>query len=160
MDTALPTPRRALGELDDRRQRMFARAEGRVLDLSDYSSFSLPALVAAHERYDTIVSVMQISVAPDAASFCRDVAELLAPDGRVLFLEPTAAVGVAGAVQHAFGPWVRRTTGRRLDYDIPALIRGAGLSIGDCERITVRALWPYRSFVEGIAHLPFTKSDT
>src|SRR4051794_31640974 len=155
MATALPTPRRALGELDERRRRLFARASGRVLDLGDYSSFSLPELVGAGERFDTIVSVMQISIAPEAGSFCANVARLLSDEGRLLFLEPTAMVGAAGAVQHALGPWVRRTTGRRFDYDIPGLIRAAGLAIGDCERISMRALWPYRSFVEGVAHVPF-----
>lgn len=160
MATALPTPRRALVELDERRRRMFARAEGRTLDLGDYSSFSLPALAAAGEKYDTIVSILQISVAPDASGYCADIARLLADDGRLLFLEPTAVVGVVGVVQHAFGPWVRRTTGRRPDYDIPALVRAAGLSIGDCERISLPALWPYRSFVEGIAHVPFRRTET
>jgi len=159
MATALPTPRRALVELDERQRRMFARVEGRTLDLSDYSSFSLPALVEAGETYDTIISVLQISVAPDAPAFCADIKRLLGARGRLLFLEPTAVVGAVGVVQHALGPWVRRTTGRRPDYDIPALIRGVGLSIGDCERISMRALWPYRSFVEGTAHLPFSETD-
>ena len=153
-----PTPRRALVELDQRARRMFARAEGRVLDLGDYSSFSLPELAEASARYDTIVSVMQISIAPDARSFCSNIARLLTADGRLLFLEPTAVVGVAGKVQRAFGPWVRRTSGRRFDYDIPALIRSAGLSIGDCERVSVAALWPYRSFVEGAAHTPYSRT--
>ena len=115
----LSTPRRALTELDERARRLFAQAHGRVLDLSDYSSFSLPELAKTGEQFDSIVSIMQISIAPHAPSFCSNIARLLATDGRLLFLEPTAVVGIAGRVQHAMGPWVRRTTGRRLDYDIP-----------------------------------------
>lgn len=152
----MPTLLPAIAELDDRRVRMFAQARGRVLDLNDYSSDALRALVAGGDRFDTIVSVLQISIAYDAAAMCRSLAALLEADGRLLFLEPTAAVGVTGAVQHAFGEWVRRTTGRRPDHDIPALIRDSGLSIGDCDRFSVRAFWPYRTFVEGAAHPVFS----
>ncbi len=159
MATVLPTARGALLELDERRRRLFANATGRVLDLNDYSSYSLPALADRGERYDTIVSILQISVAPDPAAYVRTIASLLSTDGRLLFLEPTALVGAAGAVQRAFGPWMRRTSGRRHDHDIPAIVRAAGLSIGDCERITLPALWPYRSYVEGRARRPFEKMD-
>src|SRR4051794_31864566 len=147
----MPTLLPAVAALDDRRLRMFAQTQGRVLDLNDYSSHALRALVDGGDRFDTIVSILQISVAADAADLCGSLARLLADDGRLLFLEPTAAVGVTGAVQHAFGGWVRRTTGRRPDYDISALLRGAGLSISDCDRFTVRTFWPYRTFVEGTA---------
>jgi len=155
----MPTLLPAIAELDDRRLRMFDRARGRVLDLNDYSSHALGALVEAGDRFDTIVSILQISVAPDAAAMCRSLAQLLEPDGRLLFLEPTSAVGVTGAVQHAFGEWVRRTTGRRPDHDIPALVRAVGLDIGDCDRFTVRAFWPYRTFVEGCAHPAFAAAQ-
>ena len=58
----LSTPRRALTELDERARRLFAQAHGRVLDLSDYSSFSLPELAKTGEQFDSIVSIMQISI--------------------------------------------------------------------------------------------------
>lgn len=148
----MPTLLPAIAELDDRRLRMFSRAHGRVLDLNDYSSQALGALVEAGDRFDSIVSILQISIASDASALCRSLAQLLNPDGRLLFLEPTSAVGLTGAAQHAFGGWVRRTTGRRPDHDIPALVREAGLSISDCDRFTVRSFWPYRTFVEGAAH--------
>lgn len=151
MNTMLPTPRKALIELDERRRRMLAKASGRVLDLSDRSRRSLDALRG--QQYDSIVSVLQLSMAPDPAAMCATLRDLLAPSGALFFLEPTARVGAVGAVQHAFGPMMLRMTGRRSDYDIPALIRDAGLSIGDCDRFSVRALWPYRSFVEGVARL-------
>jgi len=155
MNTVLPTPRRALIDLDERRRRLMHRAEGRVLDVSDHSADSLAALAETGERFDTVVSALQISTARDALEMCSALSRLMDEGGHLLFLEPTAVVGAVGAVQHALGPWVQRATGRRPDYDIPAVLRSAGLLICDCERFTVRALWPYRSFVEGVARHPY-----
>ena len=156
MNAVLPTPRRSLAELDERRLRMLARAEGRVLDVAEHPRRHLDELVAGGERYDVVLSVLQISTAADASAMCRTLKSLLADDGALWFLEPTSVTGLAGAVQHALGPWVRRTTGRRPDYDIPKVLRTAGFTITDCERFVARALWPYRSFVQGVARLPLT----
>lgn len=160
MSIAIPTPRRALVELDERRRRMSSRADGRVLDVSDYSLFSLEELAADGDRFDTVLSVLQISTAADPDALCATLVRLLAEGACLRFLEPTSVVGPVGAVQHALGPWVRRTTGRRPDFDIPAVIRRAGLTISDCERFTARALWPYRSFVEGVACGPSVSPET
>jgi SAM-dependent methyltransferase len=152
----LPTPQRALIELDERRRRMLAEAPGRSLDLSDERRSAL----AQHPdgQYDSIVSVLQLSMAPDPALLCATLRELLAPGGVLLFLEPTVRVGAVGVVQRAFGPMMLRMTGRRSDYDIPAIVRGAGLLISDLDRFDVRALWPYRSFVEGVARRPMEEA--
>ena len=155
MTAVVPTPRRALIELDERRSRLLSRATGRVLDVAEHRPARLTELVDAGERYDTVVSVLQISTAPDAVTMCRNLRSLLADDGELWFLEPTAVVGALGVVQHALGPWTRRTTGRRPDYDIPSVLRAAGLTVTDCERFVVRALWPYRSFVQGVARHPY-----
>src|SRR5436305_380909 len=136
MDTMLPTPRRALIELADRRERMLAAADGRVLDVAEVVPSRLAQLEAAGEVFATVVSVLQISTARDAGAMCRTLRNVLAPDGVLVFLEPTVVPGIAGAVQHALGPWVRRTAGRRPDLDITALLRAADLSVVDCERFT------------------------
>lgn len=154
MTAALLTPRRAMLELDERRARLRADADGRVLDVAEQGPWQLADRAERGEQYDVVLSVLQLSSAADAPAMGRALASLLAPDGELWFLEPTAAVGVVGAVQHALAPWVRRTTGRRPDYDIPRLLREAGLIILDCERFVVRALWPYRSFVQGVARRP------
>ena len=158
MNAVLPTPRRSLIELDERRLRMLARAEGRVLDVADHPRRHLDELAAAGERFDIVISVLQISTAADAPAMCLTLKSLLARGGALWFLEPTSVTGVAGAVQHALGPWVRRTTGRRPDYDIPRLLRTAGFTITDCERFVARALWPYRSFVQGVARIPLPRA--
>jgi hypothetical protein len=159
MATVLRTPRRALVELDERRKRMRSRVDGRVLDVAEHTRSGLRDLVAAGDRFDTVLSVGQISTAPDGSAMCHDLAAVLEPDGCLLFLEPTSVVGPVGALQHALGPWMWRTTGRRPDYDVPALLRGAGLSISDCERFEAHALWPYRSFVEGVARVAHVRND-
>lgn len=159
MNAVLPTPRRAVIELDQRRTRMLAQATGHVLDVGEQRRHALDELAAAGERFDTVVSVLQLSTAPDPVAMGRTLKALLADDGELWFLEPTAVTGPAGAVQHALGPWVRRATGRRPDYDIPRVLRTAGLTIIDCERFVARALWPYRSFVQGVARLPYPGVD-
>jgi hypothetical protein len=156
MTAVLPTPRRALIELDERRARLQSRATGRVLDVAEHGPWRLAELAAGEERYDVVLSMLQISAAADAPAMCRTLAALLADDGELWFLEPTSVTGTIGSIQHALGPWVRRTTGRRPDHDVPRLIRDAGLTVVDCERFVVRALWPYRSFVQGVARRPLT----
>jgi len=159
MNAVLPTTRRSLVELDERRVHMLADAQGRVLDVADHPRRRIDELVAAGERYDVVLSVVQISTATDAPAMCRALKSLLADDGELWFLEPTSVTGLAGAVQHALGRWMRRATGRRPDYDIPRVLQNAGLTITDCERFVVRALWPYRSFVQGVARQPFPRVD-
>lgn len=153
MTAVLPTPRRSLVELDERRVRMLSGAKGRVLDVVAQRG-RLHDLAEAGERFDTVVSILQISTATDATGMCRTLKSLLADDGELWFLEPTAVAGAVGAVQHAFGRMTLRATGRRPDLDVPRLLRESGLTVTDCERFTVRALWPYRSFVQGVARHP------
>jgi SAM-dependent methyltransferase len=120
-----------------------AQVCGRVLDLGDLGRHStLDDLVTSGERFDSIVSMFQLSRSRDPARDVRAVERLLAEGGRLFLLEPTASVGVAKALH--------RLAGRR-DHDIPAILRGAGLSMSICERIAVNRVWPARMYVEGIA---------
>ncbi len=109
---------------DARERALRARAVGNVLELRP--GVSLDALVAEGARFDTIVSIFQLARSDDPARDLRAMERLLAEDGRVLLLEPTSTPGVAGALQ--------RVAGRRR-HDIPALVRAAGLSMRDCDRI-------------------------
>jgi hypothetical protein len=54
----VPTPRRALIELDERRRRMLTKASGRVRDLSEHPRSTL----GQYDRgqFDSIVSVLQL----------------------------------------------------------------------------------------------------
>jgi SAM-dependent methyltransferase len=115
---------------------------------------SLADVSSANETFDTVISVLQLSRDDDLTAALRAVRELLAPDGRLLFLEPTAELGFTGRVQHLLGPTTRFTSGRRPDRDITGSARAAGLVVTDCERLTMPTLWPFRAFAKGVARIP------
>lgn len=124
-----------------RERALRARARGRVLELGP--GVDLDALAARGERFDTVVSIGALAEAPDPIEELRRVERVLADDGELLLLEPTSTPGAAGAL-HQVGARLRR--GRPL-ADIPAVVRAAGLSLADCDRI-----WTHRGvLVEGVA---------
>jgi SAM-dependent methyltransferase len=104
--------------------------------------------------FDTVVSVLQLSREDDLVAALRAVRARLAPDGRLLFLEPTVERGFTGRVQQLLGPTTRLTSGRRPDRDFTGSARAAGLVVTDCERLTMPTLWPFRAFAEGVARVP------
>jgi SAM-dependent methyltransferase len=157
-----------------RRRELLRRASGRVLDLGGSDSHRalwatsaaravtvldgpadprLGELVAGGERVDTVVSVFQLASSPDLGQVLAQVREVLADDGRLLFLEPGRLVGFAGRLQRAIGPPLGSLTGWRPDRDVPMALRRAGLSVTDLERHRVPTLQPWlRQVVEGVAH--------
>jgi SAM-dependent methyltransferase len=114
-------------------------------------------LEAADDRpgsFDTAVSVLWLSGTADTAEALARVSRSLAPKGELVFLEPVREPGIGRHGQGLVSPVLQRTTGWRVDRDIPALLRDAGWSITDLERIPVpRYLWPLHGLVEGRAHL-------
>ena len=123
----------------------------------DVRDATLQELAGTSERFDTVVSVLQLAREDDLVAALGVVRDLLAPEGRLLFLEPTAERGITGRVQHALGPATRLTSGRRPDRDITGSARAAGLVVTDCERLTMPTLWPFRAFAEGVARLPLVQ---
>jgi hypothetical protein len=153
------------------RREVAARARGRILDLGgglDHRSgypagadvriipiggAGLAATAARGERFDTITSTFQIASAPDPAALVRLLAVLLAPDGDLLFVEPSRQFGPAGLAQRAAAPLLSVWTQVRPDRDIPALVRSGGLRVVDLDRVTVpTAHVPVRLVVRGRAH--------
>jgi SAM-dependent methyltransferase len=156
-----------------RRRLLLARASGRVLDLGGADAHRarwadagdravvldgaadarLDRLVADGERFDTVVSVFQLTASPDLDARLDQVGALLGDEGRLLFLEPGRLVRAGGRVQRLASPAVAAVTGWRVDRDIPGSLRQAGLSVTDLERHRVRTLqWWLRQVVEGTAH--------
>jgi hypothetical protein len=123
-----------------------AQADGRTLDLGDLDPrrdvSALEELAAAGERFDSVVSIFQLSRFAQPLRAARAIEQLLADDGELFFLEPTASPGLVGLVQ--------RWAGRR-NHDIPGVLRDAGLSPRVCERITVNAALPAHMYVHGSA---------
>lgn len=120
----------------------------------------LGELAAAGERFDTVVSVFQLAASTDLTTTLRSVRRVLAEDGRVLFLEPGAQVGLPGRIQRLVSPPLGGLTGWHADRDIPAELRTAGLSVIDIRRhrVPTLQLW-LRQVLEGVAHHALPPGD-
>ncbi|HEY2813630.1 MAG TPA: hypothetical protein VGJ03_09220 [Acidimicrobiales bacterium] len=140
-----------------RERNLRARARGRVLDLGhrdrDGTRVDLEELVRAAATFDSIVSIFQLSSSRHPLREARYIEQLIADDGEFLFLEATATPGLIGSLQRTVGP---------PSYDIPALLREAGMCMSDCDRITVANPLRPRMYVEGAAFraLQPTRTDT
>ncbi len=116
---------------------------------------------------DTAVSAFGLVAADDPGALLAAVATLLAPDGRLRFLEPAPARGLARHLEHALAPlWAAAVGSRRPsptvawrpDVDVPATIRRAGLTITDIERSTMPTLVaPLRHVALGVARRCLTE---
>lgn len=169
---ALPPVARAV--LREQRRRLLSRATGRVLDLGDGTEPELlrqadevvrarsAASVAlgqapGHEHagegsFDSIVSVLHLAAVEDLDTEIAAVRRLLAPEGRLLFLEPVRAPGFGHRLRSAASPMVRLVSGWEIDRDVPFAIRSNHLIIVDVERINMPpVVWPIRTFVLGAA---------
>lgn len=102
---------------------------------------------------DTIVSQFVLCAVPDPVATLQSLAVLLAPDGRLLFLEHLPAVGASVAARRAARPVLRVISpGCHQSRDLPAIIRSAGYTIIDLERFTVPTIsLPLRSCATGVA---------
>jgi SAM-dependent methyltransferase len=138
---------------EERGARLRRRAADAPIEV-DVRDATIDELADAGERFDTVVSVLQLSLDDDLEAGMRTIGRLISPDGVLLFLEPTTERGLTARVQHLLGPATRLTTGRRPDRDLTGSARAGGLLVTDCERLTMPTLWPFRAFVEGVARLP------
>jgi len=151
-----------------RRRTLVGQAGGRVLDLGGADAHhGLWTGASADEAvvldgvgsalpagpFDTVVSVFQLAASPDLDALLARLHDLLADDGRLLFVEPGRLVRLGGRVQRLVAPALGTMTGWRADRDVPGALRAAGLSVTDLERHRVPTLQPWlRQVVEGAAH--------
>lgn len=178
---ALPPVARAV--LREQRRRLLSRATGRVLDLGGGDDQSLlggadeivlapsacaHAAASGEARsgdddagsfdagsFDAVVSVLHLATVADLPAELSAVCRLLAPEGRLLFLEPVRQPGFGERLRSAASPVVRLASGWRVDRDLPLAIRSNHLTIVDIERITMPPIvWPVRAFVLGAASRP------
>jgi len=134
-------------------QRLRRRAAGAAVAV-EVSDVTPAQLVAVGDRFDTIVSVLQLSLLEHLGPTLRALATLLGDDGMLLFLEPTAAGGFTVQAQRLLATPARLVTGRRPHRDVPAMLRAGGLVVTDLDRFSLNLPWPYRSFVQGVARRP------
>lgn len=158
-----------------RRRSLLGRATGRVLDLGGARSHAhlwadvagvddVTILDGANDpgllglardedaRFDTVVSILQLTSTPDLDATIRRIASVLDPGGRLLFLEPGRGVGIPGRAQVRFAPVIRAFSPWHVDRDIPADLRAGGLSVVDLERQQVPTMqWWLRNLQIGVA---------
>ena len=86
--------------------------------------------------FDTVVCTLVLCTVPDLDRAVARIRRLLAPGGRLLFLEHTAAPGGWGLVQRAVDPlWHRAVPGCHLHRDPVSAIRRSGLMVAGYDRI-------------------------
>jgi SAM-dependent methyltransferase len=99
--------------------------------------------------FDTVVSLIRTPLVADLDRFLQTIADLLAPDGRLHFVEPVRRSGRFGRLLAAAGVVGRAVGGLHLDRDLPAEIRKHGLTVTDIVRFEVPSLSaPMRPFIQ------------
>lgn len=96
----------------------------------------LASLGVADHSFDTVVCTLVLCTVPDLDAAALRIRSLLAPGGRVLFLEHVRDLGARGLVQRAVTPaWRVVVPGCRLDRDPLPALRRAGLVPADYDRV-------------------------
>ena len=86
--------------------------------------------------FDSVVSTLTLCTVPDLGRALTRIRSLLAPDGKLLFLEHVRATGLRGRMQHGLTPlWSRLVPGCHLDREVTAGLRGAGFVVSRCDRL-------------------------
>lgn len=103
-------------------------------------------------RFDTIIAPLVLAAAADPHASLRALAAGLAGRGSLWFVEPTRRPGSAGRLEERLAPWCVARWGLRPDLDVPAMMRGVGLTVVDVERFVMpTVIWPLRHAVAGRA---------
>jgi SAM-dependent methyltransferase len=102
---------------------------------------------------DEVLAVGAFCAAADVEVAVATVRRVLAPGGRLHFLEHVSRVGVIGAMQRASDPmWASLPQGCHVDHDLPAALRRGGFLVTDLERCTMPSVVPLlRPWVQGLA---------
>jgi ubiquinone/menaquinone biosynthesis C-methylase UbiE len=97
---------------------------------------SLPA-----DAFDTVVSTLTLCTVGDIDAALASIRRVLAPGGRVLFIEHVRARGLQGLAQRASAPvWTRVAAGCHPDRDILAAMRANGFAVTDLDRFRIRLM--------------------
>jgi SAM-dependent methyltransferase len=105
-------------------------------------------------RFDTVVSTLTLCSIADVEHALGEVKRVLKPGGQLLFLEHGLSPEPAVARwQRRLNPLQNRLGGGcHLDRDAVALVRGAGLQLGDAEQYYLRRVPRFAGYLtEGVA---------
>jgi SAM-dependent methyltransferase len=96
---------------------------------------SVPGLEFEDGLFDTILCTLVLCSVAEPSAALADLRRLLAPDGRLLFLEHVRVTGSGRHLQRLAAPaWQHIAAGCRLDRDTIGSLRAAGFVVADCER--------------------------
>jgi SAM-dependent methyltransferase len=104
---------------------------------------------------DTLVSVGAFCADRSVDAAVAAARRVLAPGGRLVFLEHVGRPGGFGLLQRLSDPlWSSLPTGCHVDHDLVAALRRGGFVVVDLERCTVPSVVPIlRPWVQGVAML-------
>jgi len=167
-----PLPVELAPALADRRRALARGVRGRVLDLGEWDDHhdafgpdwsgevvrvADPSQLDGVAAFDTVLSMVRTPLVADLAAYLARLDELLAPDGRVGFVEPTVRTGRSGRLVAAGGRMARAAGGLHLDRDVPHALRTHGFVVTDLDRFTLSSVAaPLRPFVAGWARRPLS----
>jgi ubiquinone/menaquinone biosynthesis C-methylase UbiE len=135
----------------DRRAQRRARDRDLVVDYVAATAQGLPLDAAA---FDTVVSTFVLCTVGDPLASLREVARVLAPDGRLLFVEhiPSARPHLRRLQRLIERPHRWLACGCSLVRPLEPTLRAAGLVPERLERAEVPGVpWPYRHVAHGVA---------
>jgi hypothetical protein len=103
---------------------------------------------------DHLVSVAWLALQDDLDAAIAQLAGLIGDDGRLHLIEPTVGVDLVAQAQRRTATVAQRHTGWRVDRDVPAAARRAGLVLTDLERFSMPVPFPVlRPWIQGIARV-------
>ena len=105
-------------------------------------------------RVDHLVSVAWLADQDELDAAMARLAGLIGDDGRLHLIEPTVGVDLVAQAQRRTATVAQRHTGWRIDRDVPAAARRAGLVLTDLERFSMPVPFPVlRPWIQGIARV-------
>jgi SAM-dependent methyltransferase len=110
---------------------MAKRLRARGVDAVEVGAEALPF---ADESFDTVVSTLVLCTVPDVPASLREIRRVLAPGGRLLFLEHVRAAPGSKLERwqdRLHGPWHALAGGCNCNRDLLASLAAAGFSIED-----------------------------
>ena len=112
--------------------------------------------IFGRDVFDTVVCTLVLCTVPDLRAAIETIKRLLVADGRCLFMEHVAAVGVAGVAQRAVRPvWKKISDGCDLHRETTSALREAGFVIAAADRFhPLRGRSRNSMWVAGEAYVP------
>lgn len=140
-------------------EHMAARLRGRPASVAIAEVIEAPAetLPFADDRFDTVVATLVLCTVPDVAGTLREVARVLRPGGRFLFLEHVRSPepGLARWQDRLERPWKLFGAGCHCNRDTAAAIDGSELALEEVEAGRIPKAVPLvRPMIVGSAALP------